>query len=174
MNLNTALLLIDVQSKMFAPFKPVHASEDLLENLQKLLRLTRASGTPVIFVQNNGQAGDLDETRTEGWMLHPEMEIQGGDLIVQKALHDPFTGTELHNVLQKKGIKKLIIAGMQSETCIAATCRKAHELGYGVTLVSDSHSTYATGGNTAEEIIQGINAEMKELVSLWRVSDVEF
>ncbi|WP_413577728.1 isochorismatase family protein [Bdellovibrio sp. HCB290] len=173
MNLNTALLLVDVQAKMFAPFKPVHEADDYLEKFQKLLRLSRASGTPVIFVQNNGQVGEADETRTEGWLLHPEIEIENGDLIVQKAQFEPFTGTELHSVLQKKGIHKLIIAGLQSETCIAATCRKANELGYGVTLVSDAHSTYGTDGKNAEDVINRINLDLKDLVSLWRVSDVE-
>ncbi|WP_413586740.1 isochorismatase family protein [Bdellovibrio sp. HCB274] len=173
MNLNTALLLIDVQAKMFAPFTPVHQADDFLDNILKLLRLARASGTQVIFVQNNGQAGEADETRTEGWLLHPEIEIISGDLIVQKSLPDPFTGTELHQALKGRGIHKLIVAGTPSETSVEATCLKACELGYGVTLVSDAHSTYATKENTAEDIIARVNRNLKDFVSLWQVSDVQ-
>ncbi|WP_413560365.1 cysteine hydrolase family protein [Bdellovibrio sp. HCB209] len=173
MNLNTALLIVDVQVNMFSLNNPVHEPDDLLENLQKLLFLARASGTQVIFVQNNGEAGEPDETRTEGWLLHPELEIENGDLIVQKKLAEPFTDTELHKLLQSKGIHKLIVAGLQSEFCIESTCRKAAELGYGVTLVSDAHSTYPSSEGSAEQIIAKVNARLKDVVSLWRLADVE-
>lgn len=173
MNSNTALLVVDVQVNMFAPFNPVHEADDFLEKMLKVLFLARSSGTQVVFVQNNGDPGEPDETRTEGWLLHPELAIENGDLIVQKKLAEPFTDTELHVVLKKKGIQKLIIAGLQSEFCIEATCRKAADLGYGVTLVSDTHSTYPSHEGTAEEIIAKVNARLKDVVSLWRVSDVE-
>ncbi|QLY26360.1 cysteine hydrolase family protein [Bdellovibrio sp. KM01] len=173
MNLNTALMLVDVQANMFAPFNPVYEADALIENVQKLLELARASGTQVIFVQNNGQPGDPDETRTEGWMLHSDLVIENGDLIVQKHHPDPFTDSELHSTLKKKGIHKLIIAGLQSEYCIDATCRKACELGYGVTLVSDTHSTYPSHEGTAEQIIRRVNAGLGDLISLWAVSEIQ-
>ncbi|UYL07375.1 cysteine hydrolase [Bdellovibrio sp. SKB1291214] len=173
MNLNTALVIVDVQANMFAPENCIHGADELLENLQKLLYLSRASNTQVIFIQNNGKPGDPDEERTEGWLIHPELSIENGDLIVQKKLADPFTETELHSVLKKKGIQKLIIAGLQSEFCIEATCRKAADLGYGVTLVSDTHSTYASNGETAEQIKDRVNKSLKDIVTLWRVSDLE-
>lgn len=173
MNLNTALLIVDVQVNMFSLNNPIHEPDELMENLQKLLYLSRASGTQVIFIQNNGEAGEPDETRTEGWLIHPELSIENGDLIVQKKLAEPFSETELHNTLKKKGIQKLIIAGLQSEYCINATCRKAAELGYGVTLVSDTHSTYDSKTETAQQIKNRVNAELKDIVTLWRVSDLE-
>ncbi len=158
---------------MFAPFNPVYEADALLENILKLLELARASGTQVIFIQNNGEPGEPDEPRTEGWMLHSELVIENGDLIVQKKHPDPFTDSELHATLRKKGIHKLIIAGLQSEYCINATCRKACELGYGVTLVSDSHSTYPSHEGTAPQIIARVNAGLKDVVSLWAVAEIE-
>jgi nicotinamidase-related amidase len=173
MNLNTALLIVDVQVNMFSLNNPIHEPEELMENLQKLLYLSRASGTQVIFIQNNGEVGEPDETRTEGWLIHPELAIENGDLIVQKKLPEPFTDTELHSLLKKKGIQKLIVAGLQSEFCIDATCRKAAELGYGVTLVSDTHSTYPSADETATQIKTRVNTGLKDIVTLWRVSDLE-
>lgn len=173
MNLNTALLVVDVQANMFAPFNPVHEADEFLERILKVLFLARSSGTQVIFIQNNGEPGEPDETRTEGWLIHPELAIENGDLIVQKKLAEPFTDTELHNVLKKKGIQKLIVAGLQSEFCIEATCKKAAELGYGVTLVSDAHSTYPSDEGTAEQIVAKVNSRLKDVVTLWRISDVE-
>ena len=168
----TALMVIDAQVNMFDPENPVHNAEGLLGNLKKLVYLARASGTHVIYVQNNGQPGEPDETRTEGWMIHPELSIEDGDLIVQKHENDAFTNPELHSRLQQKGIKKLIIAGLQSEYCIAANVKKAHALGYEVVLVADSHSTYHSKSKSAEDISAAINDELKELVTLWEVQEV--
>lgn len=172
MNSQTALILIDAQLNMFDPKNPVHDSEALLERLQKLLALSRASGTQVIFIQNSGQAGDPDEPRTEGWLIHPELGIENGDLIVQKHENDAFAATPLEEKLKARGIRKLIIAGLQSEYCVAANCRKAHELGFEVVLVSDAHSTYKSKDKSAEEIIAAVNESLRGKVTFWHVDDI--
>ena len=43
--------------------------------------------------------------------------------------------------MEAHGIAHLIVVGCKSEVCVDATCRRATNLGYNVTLVSDAHST---------------------------------
>ena len=63
-------------------------------------------------------------------------------------------------------IKKLIIAGIQTELCVDTTCRQACSLEYDVTLVKDAHSTWDRELLTAPQIIAHHNA----LLSDWFVT----
>lgn len=60
-------------------------------------------------------------------------------------------------MLEKLGIEKLIIAGMQSEFCIDTTTRRALSMGYANILVKDAHSTFSTKILPAEKIIEHHN-----------------
>ncbi len=124
-----ALLIIDAQVNMFDPGRPVYQAEELLEKLISLLALARAANSVVVFAMNKGVEGDPDIPHTPGWLLHPELPIAEDDIIVQKDEMDAFAKTNLHQQLQSRGVKDVIIAGLQSEYCIATNCRKAHALG---------------------------------------------
>jgi len=172
MNSKTALFIIDAQMNMFDPEHPVHDAKGILMKLQSLLTLARASSTQVVFIQNNGGPGEVDEPRTEGWLIHPELMIRDGDLLIQKTQVDAFTETDLAARLRRQGIQKLVIAGMQSEYCIAGNCRKARELGFDVVLVTDAHTTYASQGKEAFEIIDAVNDSLRDVVTFWHVQDL--
>jgi len=88
------------------------------------------------------------------------------DTIIHKEMPDAFYKTDLHQYLLAHNIKKLIIAGIQTEMCIDTTCRRACSLEYDVTLVKDVHSTWNTELLTAPQIIAHHNA----LLSDWFVT----
>lgn len=54
-------------------------------------------------------------------------------------------------------MKRIVIAGIQSEICIDAICRRAYSLGYDVTLVRNGHSTYDSTVLSAFQIIKHHN-----------------
>ena len=168
----TALLIVDAQVNMFDPAFAVDQPEEMLEKLQTLIALARGSGTQVVFIQHNGSQGAVDEQGSEGWLIHPELGIKDGDLIVQKRQFDAFAETELGARLKSRGISKLIVAGMQSELCVQSTCLSASEMGFKVTLVEDAHSTYPSESETAMDIRNRVNAELKDIVALWRLEDI--
>ena len=68
---------------------------------------------------------------------------QGSEPVVQKRT-DAFEGTDLHARLQAIGARRILVAGIKTEHRVAATCRGALRLGYGVHLAS-GHS----GGPTS-------------------------
>jgi nicotinamidase-related amidase len=163
---SSAFLILDAQINMFNPSEPVFGSQHILEMLQSLINKARASNIQIIYIQNNGGEGDPDQPFTPGWYIHPAIAPQKGDLIFQKTSPDAFNKTTLHQKLQSLSIQHLIVAGMQSELCIDATCRKAVELGYQVILVGDAHSTFDSGSVQAEEVIAQINRELSSLVQI--------
>lgn len=72
----TALLIVDAQINMFDPNFAIDEADVILERLQNLIALARASRTQVVFIQHNGQKGAVDEQGSEGWMIHPELSIE--------------------------------------------------------------------------------------------------
>ncbi len=154
---DTVLLIIDMQAGNFSEPNPVYKGNELLAKIKTLIAKARIAQMPIVYVQNNGGSGDPDEYGTSGWEIHASIAPVEGDAVVQKKTPDAFHKTNLHRVLESKRIKKLIIAGLQTEYCIDTTCRRAFTLGYDVILVSDAHSTWDSRLLTAQQIINHHN-----------------
>ena len=98
-----------------------------------------------------------------------------GDVVIQKQTPDASYRTNLNLELEYRGIKKLIIAGLQTEYCIDTTCRRAFSLGYQVILVKDAHSTWDSPLLTAQQIINHHNNVLGGwFVTLKNERDIEF
>jgi nicotinamidase-related amidase len=147
---DTALIIIDIQVGMFDEDEPVYNGEQLLQTLSGLISEARQAGAPVIYVQHNNSRFVKG---SPAWPIHPAIAPLGGEVVVQKRTPDSFHETILGDELGKKGIKKLVIAGIQTEYCVDTTCRRAFSLGYEVTLVADGHSSWDNEYITAEQVI---------------------
>jgi len=155
---DTALLIIDMQVGNFSEPNPIFKANELLAKVKSLVAKARSARTPIVYVQNNGRKGDPDEYGTQGWEIHSSIAPTEGNLVVQKRTPDAFHETNLHRELESMGIKKLVIAGLQTEYCIDTTCRRAFSLGYDVILVKDAHSTWDSSSLTAQQIIEHHNS----------------
>ncbi|NIR86673.1 cysteine hydrolase [Candidatus Bathyarchaeota archaeon] len=154
---DTALLIIDMQVGNFSEPASICKGDELLAKVKSLIAKARPAQIPIVYVQNNGGSGDPDAYGTPGWEIHPSIAPVKGDLVVQKQTPDAFHQTNLHHELESRGIKKLVIAGLQTEYCIDTTCRRAFSLGYKVVLVKDAHSTWDSPRFTAQQIIEHHN-----------------
>ena len=172
--MTTALLLIDTQANMFDPATPVAGAVPLLVRLHELQKRARAAHAPVVFVRNNGGAGEPDEPGTPGWEVQTVLHPAPGELVLDKTTNDTFESTNLAGLLEARGISKLVIAGLQSEFCIRATTLGALARGCEVTLVSDGHSTYDGKSLEAAEITASGNEELAERVTLVAADAVAF
>lgn len=166
MSRRTALLLIDVQENMFDPAHPVADAAHLLQRFLELLDRAHSARMLTVFVRNCGGPNDPDQQGTPGWELHIALQPGEGDLVFDKTTPDAFESTPLADELKSRGIARVVIAGLQSEFCIRATSLGALQRGFDVTLVSDGHSTYDGGGQTAREISDAVNAELGGQVRL--------
>jgi len=162
-NARVGLLVVDLQTGVFesSEIPPADNSELLLRNAQALLQAARGAGVPVVHVQHCGAPGEVLERGAPGWPIHSALSPLAGEAVVQKRTPDSFAGTDLHAVLGELGVTCLVVTGIQSEFCVAATCRRAMALGYRVLLARDGHSTWADERRTAPEIIEEQNVELK-------------
>ena len=170
----TAFLLIDAQANMFDPSHPVEGADGLRGRLSELLARARAAGALVVFVRNCGTEGDPDARGTPGWQLDPAFKPEPGDLVLDKTTCDTFASTSLGEKLSGRGIRHVVIAGLQSDWCIRETTLGALERGLDVTVASNGHSTYAGSTRTAAEISAAVNEELRTRAKLRTAEDIEF
>ena len=149
-----ALVVIDVQQGMFAfpGFQPFDG-EGVVARIRGLLDQARANGTPIFFVQHAGEPGEAIAEDAPGFAFRPELQPLPGEPVTVKKNCSAFQGTDFDTALRGAGIDHLIICGMQSEFCVDTTVRSAFERGYGVTLVSDGHTTFNTPTLDAKGVI---------------------
>ena len=162
MKSKTALVVIDTQLGMFETpgVPPVPDGECLLGNIEGLIESAREAGTAVVHVRHAGGPCHLLERDTRGWSIHPRVAPAGGEPDVDKETPDSFLRTTLRDELDSRGVRRLVLAGMQTEYCVDTTCRRAFGLGYEVTLAADAHGTWDDGTLTAAQIVAHHNEVM--------------
>lgn len=160
MSRDTALLVIDMQQGLYD--EGVYQGEALLEKINGLVDEAHTADVPVIYVQHNaGDTRDSLHPSLPGWALHPAIVPTADEIIVQKTHANSFEDTPLKSELDKLGVHKLVITGMQSDECVRATSKGAAQLGYDVTVVADAHSTWDGHKPSARHVIDGINDELR-------------
>ena len=170
----TALLVIDVQVNMFEAAHPVAAADPLLQRVRMLVTRARTAGAPVVFVRNCGGPEDPDQHGSPGWELHPSLSPAPGERVLDKTTCDTFASTPLGEELDALGVRRVVIAGLQSEYCIRETTLGALARGLDVTLVADAHSTYDGRQRKAPDISATVNAEFAGRVVLTPADGVGF
>ena len=159
-----AMLIIDVQQVLCVGEQAAYDVERVIDRINFVSRKARAAGALVVVIQHETQGGEMDHG-TENWKLSPTLETRSGDVHLRKKATDSFHRTELHELLQSRGITSLVICGLQSEFCVDTTTRRAMALGYPVVLVSDGHSTVDNGVLSAAQISAHHNKTLSSIES---------
>jgi len=126
----TALLIIDIQNFYLAGgaselVNPVPASL----NVQKLLLNFRETKQLVIHVKH----GD-----GKGAEIHSNVAPLPDEKVIVKNEVNSFLHTDLLDFLNKKGIEKLVICGMQTNMCLEGATRAAADFGFECTVIHDA------------------------------------
>jgi nicotinamidase-related amidase len=132
---NTALLVIDMQNDVVAK---AHRRDEVIANINALLRHARADGVPVIWVQHGDEGLAVD---SHGWQYVPELQRLEPETLVHKHYGDSFEATVLEAELARLRVGRLVVTGAQTDACIRATIHGAFALGYDTVLVGDAHTT---------------------------------
>lgn len=170
--MKSALIVIDVQMGLFTRETPIFKAGELLKNINSLIRRARSCSIPIFVIQHSSPR--LIEG-SDNWKLHPELTVKHDDIFIKKNYSNSFRGTPLKTELDKRKIKKLVIAGIWTHNCVQATCYGAKELDYNVNLVEDAHSR---DGSTeiAKRSINEWNTKLSidGTVTLRRTEELEF
>jgi nicotinamidase-related amidase len=159
-----ALLIIDVQRVLCSGEQAAYDVERVIDRINLVSRKARDAGALVVVIQHETHGGEMD-FGSDGWQLAPALRIEAADVQLRKTATDSFHRTELHELLQSRGITSLVVCGLQSEFCVDTTTRRAMALGYPVVLVSDGHSTLDNGVLSAAQISAHHNKTLASIES---------
>lgn len=162
-----AVMVIDMQRAFVEGPGAIPRIGTVLPAAQRQVEASRAAGALVVFLQNDGGAGEPDQPETGGWEL--VFEPQSGDTVVRKRHDNGFAGTDLDGLLRSHHVKTLSICGVMSEMCVAATARSAMERGYEVVLAHDAHGTYHVPALASGE--PEVPAELAARAAEWSLGD---
>ena len=167
MNPNTtAVILVGYQNDYFAAngilrgvVEEPHRVDSVLANTLAFLRAMAPTpmtliATPIVLEPDYralaNSVGILDTIKssgafkagTTGAQNIPELAAFGDRItyVKGKVGFNAFSNTELDRVLQDRGIKDVLVAGMVTSLCIDSTGRAAYERGYSVKILSDCTS----------------------------------
>ncbi len=138
---DSALVMIDLQNTYRHGTMALVGVEEALLEAQRLLHRARAAGTPIVHIQHDAGVGSpYDVTAEIGAIVDLVAPISGESVIV-KNYPNAFVGTNLHEQLEKLGVKNVILAGFMTHMCINSTARGAFNLGYAPTIVDAATAT---------------------------------
>ncbi|MBP1932771.1 isochorismatase family protein [Ammoniphilus resinae] len=147
----TALLVIDVQ---VGPLWGTYKKEETQEVIYRMIERAKEEVVPICYIQFEDE--ELLARGSQFWQLDPMITLNERDQVIYKRSADSFDQTLLKEQLENKGITHLVVVGVRTEFCIAATCRRATSLGFHVTLVENGHTT-VDGKVPAEKVISQYN-----------------
>jgi nicotinamidase-related amidase len=143
---DTALLIIDIQNDYFpGGAMELEGADAAGANAGAALEKFRKNGDPVIHVRHLSvrPGSTFFLPGTKGAEIHAAVAAQVTETVVEKNFPNSFRDTQLKAILEKNGIKNLIVAGMMTHMCVDATVRHAADLGYKITLLGDACATRA-------------------------------
>jgi ureidoacrylate peracid hydrolase len=164
----TAHIVVDLQNGFMAPGQvaEIGTAREIVPNVNRISAALRAAGGLVVYIQNT-----FDEVAVRTWSTYfdhfctPErrarmiatfspgafghalwsgLDVQPQDLKVQKRRFGAFApgSSELHTILQDRGIDTLIITGTATQVCCESTARDAMMLNYKVFFIGDGNATF--------------------------------
>ncbi|MBV4473994.1 cysteine hydrolase [Pseudomonas sp. B2M1-30] len=160
--MTTALLIIDVQRALCAGEYECYDVTRVIDTINALSTRARKAGVPVVLIQHEEKDSPLAHG-AEGWQLAEGLVTASSDLRVGKTTRDSFYQTNLQKLVPLEDFDRLVICGMQTDYCVNATVRQAHQLGYDVELAADAHTTVDNGNMSAEDIIAEHNKDLAHL-----------
>jgi nicotinamidase-related amidase len=164
---NTAILTVDLHHGHLDPEiatlpVPEETGQQVVEHAERLLSRAREAGYPIIHVTTgyrdaqeilaNPKWSETEESDgssresisehnilgSKGLEILPELRDDEHDIFLQpKKRYSPFMGTDLEFVLQTHGIDRLVIAGVNTNTCVQCTCFEATNRDFEVVVVEE-------------------------------------
>jgi nicotinamidase-related amidase len=149
----TALVQIDLQNFNVKRELAPHPAERVVGNCVLLAGEMRDRGGMVIFVRvlldelqsphadNPMRKPGTPSPPPEAAHLADEAQVQAQDIVVTKRQWGAFYGTDLDQLLRRRGIKTLIMSGIATNYGVESTAREAFDRGYELIFAEDAMSS---------------------------------
>src|ERR1700738_4356187 len=152
-----ALVIIDMQRDFLEPGgfgemlgNDVSQLRRTIEPNRRLLLAWRAAGLLAMHTRE-GHRPDLSDlppskkvrgrSKTRHHLI-PELYPAAGEPVIDKPGKGAFHATDLHSILQHRGITQLVVTGVTTEVCVNTTDREANDRGYDCFVPEDCVGSY--------------------------------
>jgi nicotinamidase-related amidase len=137
-----ALLVIDVQDSFKAgPRWRRRGNPNFERNVVRLIEAFRTADRPVFFVLH-GDEDDHFRTTSPHYKLMDFLSPLPGEPLLHKTTRNAFTSTPLQPMLLQRGVRRVVISGIQTEQCCETTARVGADLGFAVDFVTEATLTF--------------------------------
>jgi len=164
----TAHIVVDLQNGFMAPgaVAEIATAREIVPNVNRITAALRQAGGTIVYIQNT-----FDEIAVSTWStffehfcsperrqrmidafspgafghaIWPGLDVQPQDLKVPKRRFGAFApgASDLHAILQQRGIDTLIVTGTATQVCCESTARDAMMLNYKVFFLADGNATF--------------------------------
>lgn len=134
------LLVVDTQKALMN--SELFEFELFKSNVTKLINTARDNGIEVIFVRHDDGVGNELSKGEDGFEIYDEFAPKENEAVFDKSFNSSFKDTGLNEYLNGKGVKNVIVVGLQTDFCIDATIKAGFESGYNMIVPSYANSTF--------------------------------
>jgi biuret amidohydrolase len=120
----------------------IHTREGHRPDLTDLPASKKIRGRSATCIGDAGPMGRILVRGEAGHDIIAELYPQAGEPVIDKPGKGAFYATDLHSILQHRGIKQLIVTGVTTEVCVNTTVREANDRGYDCLVLEDCVGSY--------------------------------
>jgi biuret amidohydrolase len=120
----------------------VHTREGHRPDLSDAPKAKVERGEPHLRIGAKGPMGRILIRGEPGHDIVPKLYPKEGEVVIDKPGKGAFYATDLHAVLQNRGIETLIVCGVTTEVCVHTTVREANDRGFKCLVPGDCCGSY--------------------------------
>jgi biuret amidohydrolase len=120
----------------------VHTREGHRPDMSDAPKAKVERGSPSARIGAVGPMGRILIRGEPGHDIVPELYPKAGEPILDKPGKGAFYATDLHLILENRGIESLIVCGVTTEVCVHTTVREANDRGFRCIVPADCCGSY--------------------------------
>ena len=120
----------------------IHTREGHRPDLTDLPPAKKVRGRSKTCIGDARPMGRILVRGEAGHDIIPELYPVAGEPVIDKPGKGAFYATDLHAILQNRGIRQLVVTGVTTEVCVNTTVREANDRGYECLVLEDCVGSY--------------------------------
>jgi nicotinamidase-related amidase len=125
-----------------AGLQVIHTREGHRPDLTDLPPAKKVRGRGPTCIGDPGPMGRILVRGEDGHDIIPELYPLSTEPVIDKPGKGAFFATDLHAILQHRGITQLVVTGVTTEVCVNTTVREANDRGYDCLVLEDCVGSY--------------------------------